>query len=49
MRRALDKATRKEAAFLAAMAGRASAQDAGAVPAGLALVRKAREQEPAAA
>jgi hypothetical protein len=49
MRQALDKATRKEAAFLAAMAGRASAQDAGAVPAGLALVRKAREQEPAAA
>ncbi len=49
MRQALDKATRKEAAFLAAMAGRASAQDARAVPAGLGLVRKAREQEPVAA
>jgi hypothetical protein len=49
MRQALDKATRKEAAFLAAMAGRASAQDARAVPAGLALVRKAREQESVAA
>lgn len=43
MRRALSLARRKEWALLAAMAGRASAQDSAALKVGAALERKARE------